>query len=41
MKTFYFNAMGSDRTYWDFFTGYSLIGVRDRRLTRSCALAAG
>jgi hypothetical protein len=25
MKTFHFNAMGSDRTYWDFFTGYSLM----------------
>jgi hypothetical protein len=25
MKTFQFNAMGSDRTYWDFFTGYSLM----------------
>jgi hypothetical protein len=27
MKTFHFNAMGSDRTYWDFFTGYSLMVV--------------
>jgi hypothetical protein len=27
MKAFHFNAMGSDRTYWDFFTGYSLVVV--------------
>jgi hypothetical protein len=27
MKTFHFSAMGSDRTYWDFFTGYSLMVV--------------
>ena len=27
MKTFHFNAMGSDRTYWGFFTGYGLMVV--------------
>jgi len=24
MKSTYFNANGSDRTYWDFFLGYGL-----------------